>query len=424
MLRHAYSVLSRRQVVIFVNYTKSGTIKRLPLTNIFYQQVHCSPSQSNPIDFRLTRPMFWPFSSNSRTSVSEADLVDLRGKVAIVTGSNAGIGYSTVQFLARKGAKVYMAARSEAKALEAIKQLEAEDLWGGQVEWLRLDLSDMKQTKEAALEIFEKEKRLDILGMLLSRYPNGEMDSLTDGDLVNNAAMVVGPFKKTADGLLDIMVVKYVTFDLWESTHLKFISSQSHISHFIFTMTLVPLMKQTSNESPLADVRIINVTSEVHQIVPPVATFAGEGCLSHQYEESVMGYLRTYGYTKLANILFTKELQRRLSLEGFTNIVCIAAHPGSVTTPGSQRFMGSIPYISWITKTLNSWFSYPQRAGAFTSVFAAASPEVKAEPEKYRGAYLIPVARIAKPSKNAQDERLAKELWETTEAKLKELSML
>ncbi|KAF9559293.1 NAD-binding protein [Agrocybe pediades] len=329
--------------------------------------------------------MFWPFSSNSRTSVSEADLVDLRGKVAIVTGSNAGIGYSTVQFLARKGAKVYMAARSEAKALEAIRQLEAEDLWGGQVEWLRLDLSDMRQTKEAALEIFEKEKRLDIL--------------------VNNAAMVVGPFKKTADGLLDIMVV-------------------NHISHFIFTMTLLPLMKQTSNESPLADVRIINVTSEVHQIVPPVTTFAGEGCLSHQYEESVMGYLRTYGYTKLANILFTKELQRRLSLEGFANIVCIAAHPGSVTTPGSQRFMGSIPYISWITTTLNSWFSYPQRAGAFTSVFAAASPEVKAEPEKYRGAYLIPVARIAKPSKNAQDERLAKELWETTEAKLKELSML
>ncbi|KAF4615797.1 hypothetical protein D9613_012459 [Agrocybe pediades] len=329
--------------------------------------------------------MVWPFSSKERTSVSEDDLVDLRGKVVIVTGSNAGIGYSTVQFLARKGAKVYMAARNEEKGREAIKQLEAEDLWGGMVEWLKLDLSDIRQSKEAALEFLKKEKRLDIL--------------------VNNAATVLGPYKQTSDGLLDIMVV-------------------NHISHFIFTTTLLPLMKQTAKEDSKADVRIINITSEGHQMVPLITTFAGEETLNKQYEESFMGYMRTYGYTKLANVLFTKELQRRLVSEGFTNIICISVHPGSVITPGLHNFTSRVPYVSWLTKVLSSWFSYSQRAGAYTSVFAAAAPEVKTEAEKYRGAYMVPVAKIAKASKHAEDERLAKELWETTEAKMKKLGVL
>ncbi|KAF9559294.1 hypothetical protein CPC08DRAFT_763406, partial [Agrocybe pediades] len=73
---------------------------------------------------------------------------------------------------------------------------------------------------------------------------------------------------------------------------------------------------------------------------------------------------------------------------------------------------------------LSSWFSYSQRAGAYTSVFAAAAPEVKAEPEKYRGVYMIPVAKVAKPSKDAEDERLAKELWETTEGVVRRLGIL
>ncbi|KAJ7886204.1 hypothetical protein B0H14DRAFT_3082202 [Mycena olivaceomarginata] len=98
-----------------------------------------------------------------RKSVSEEDLVDLHGKVAVVTGGNTGIGYATIQMLARKGAKVYMAARSEERALEAIKQLQSENINDGSVHWLKLELSDPRAAKRAAQEFLEKETRLDIL---------------------------------------------------------------------------------------------------------------------------------------------------------------------------------------------------------------------------------------------------------------------
>jgi len=87
-----------------------------------------------------------------------------------------GLGYATVEFLARKGAKVYMAARSEKKALDAIKQLEAEGIEKGRVEWLYLDLSDLRKAKHAAEEFLKREKRLDILGALSEVLSKKNMD--------------------------------------------------------------------------------------------------------------------------------------------------------------------------------------------------------------------------------------------------------
>ncbi|KDR81778.1 hypothetical protein GALMADRAFT_239970 [Galerina marginata CBS 339.88] len=318
----------------------------------------------------------------SRSSISEDDLVDLHDKVAIVTGGNTGIGYGTVQFLVRKGAKVYIAARNEQRALDAKKQLEKEGMEDGSVEWLKLELSGPRLAKQAAEEFLRKETRLDIL--------------------VNNAAIgAVGPFKLGEDGFLDIMTT-------------------NHLSHFAFTDTLLPLMKTTSEEEG-SDVRIVNLTSMAHSRIE-VDSFVGKDSLNKEFGDSFNGYLDTYGYSKLANILHIKELQRRLDSEN-TAITCMSVHPGPVLTDGSKGFLASVPFIGRLTSVIGPWFFAPWRKGAFTSVFAAASTEVRSNRDLYKGAYLTPVAQLSEPSKSALNEKLATELYDTTEQVLKELGI-
>ncbi|KAJ7235307.1 NAD-P-binding protein [Mycena haematopus] len=317
-----------------------------------------------------------------RKSVSEGDLVDLHGKVAIVTGGNTGIGYATIQMLARKGAKVYMAARSEERALAAITQLQSENINDGSVHWLKLELSDPRAAKRAAQDFLEKETRLDIL--------------------VNNAAKSSpGPFKLDKDGFLDIMVL-------------------NHISHFAFTDALLPLLKETAQESG-SDVRIVNVTSMAHARVKP-KTFATREAFNQNFGESITGYLDTYGNSKLANILHIKALQRRLTAEVIP-ITCIAVHPGAVKTVGADGFLGSIPYFGWFLKNyIGPLVFKPWRNGAMTVAFAAAGNTIAEKRETYLGVYMVPTAAIALPSSYARDQRLQDECYEATEKFIAELS--
>jgi len=91
-------------------------------------------------------------------------------KFCFFTSNSTGIGYSTIQFLSRKGAKVYMAVRNKQKAIDAIKQLKEEGIEDGQIEWLELDLSDPRKSKKAAEVFLNKEERLDILGESYFRW--------------------------------------------------------------------------------------------------------------------------------------------------------------------------------------------------------------------------------------------------------------
>ncbi|KAJ7499823.1 NAD(P)-binding protein [Mycena latifolia] len=318
--------------------------------------------------------------------ISEDDLVDLHGKVVILTGGNTGIGYATIQMLARKGAKVYMAARNEERAREAIEKLKSENINDGSVHWHKLDLSDPRAVHRSAQEFLEKEQRLDIL--------------------INNAAAPPGPFKLTEDGLHDMMVI-------------------NHISHFALTNALLPLMKVTAKEIG-ADVRIANVSSMVYEVssirhsqVHP-QTFATKDTFNTEYN-SFEGYMDAYGTTKLANILHIKALQRRLNAQ-MIPITCLAPHPGVIKTVGCDKAIGSIPYAGWFltkfTAVFGSW-----RKGAMTVAFAAAGKDVAADKEKYKGAYLIPTATLATPSSSALDERLQNELYESTERFVEEMDL-
>ncbi|KAJ7303689.1 NAD-P-binding protein [Mycena albidolilacea] len=327
-----------------------------------------------------------------RKSIREEDLVDLHGKVVLVTGGNAGIGYTTVQMLARKGAKVYMGARNGVRAAEAIERLKAENLGDGSVHWLEVDLSDPRLASQAAKEFLKREERLDIL--------------------INNAGLQPNEhhFKLTHDGLLDIMVINYLT-----------ISLANRISPFVLTEALVPLMKRTAAE-PGSDVRIVNVTSFRHTNVTP-ETLASKEALNFNLGDSMTAKVHTYGHTKLANILHIKALQTQFDAEG-VRITCLAPHPGVIATPGVHRAIVAAPLGWLLARVVERLFFKSSRCGAMPVAFAAAGPEVVGPKHKeYKGAYLTPMDVIATSSKSAQDPRLQKELHETTERIVRELGL-
>ncbi|OBZ78301.1 hypothetical protein A0H81_02445 [Grifola frondosa] len=278
------------------------------------------------------------------------DISDLTGKVIVVTGGNSGIGFATLQYLARQGAKVYLGARSEQKAKAAIERLHKEGLGprNGEVVWLNVDLSDPRDAKKAAEEFLTKEKRLDVLG------------------------------------IEDTMMV-------------------NHISPFVFTRTLLPLLTKTAKE-PNSDVRIVNVSSDAITCMMPD--------------------LARYGLSKLANALFTKQLQKKLDADQVP-IIVIALHPGSVNTEGLLRDpILVMPIIGPIARLLFSVIFLTPSQGATAPVFAAAAPAVRAQPELYKAAFLQPSAKIGRPTNpDAQSAELAKELWDTTEEILEKLEV-
>ncbi|KAJ3900611.1 hypothetical protein F5879DRAFT_992707 [Lentinula edodes] len=307
------------------------------------------------------------------------DLTELRGKVIIVTGGNRGTGLATVKHLARAGATVYMAARNEGKALQAIEKLNHEGLQpgNGKVKWLKLDLSDPREAKRAAETFMEKEKRLDVL--------------------VNNAGVLSGPFEKSADGLSTMVVV----------------------NPFVFTRTLIPLLTSTATEVN-SDVRIVNLASIAHRFTPSGVKFSEIEDLNVQYRGKIMPGFMRYAHSKLLDILWTRSLQKHFnSVSPPIPIVAMSIHPGGVDT-----FSHNWP-LPWFWKPIVALAINDAEHGSYTSVFAAAAKVVRDEREKYCGAYLDnkPVGRIAVPSATARDDKLADDLWSLTMSLLKDLGI-
>ncbi|KAF7333691.1 NAD-binding protein [Mycena venus] len=304
-------------------------------------------------------PRLWKelYDNMERSCKVTAILVDIHGKVVLVTGGNTGIGYATIQMLARKGAKVYMGARNGVRAAEAIERFKTENIGDGSVHWLELDLFNPRLTSKAAKEFLKMDDRLDIL--------------------IDNAGMQSDkqPFKLTADGLLDIMVI-------------------NHISPFVLTEALLPLMKHTAADLG-SDVCI--VTSYTHADSAP-ETLATKDSVNLNFGNSIMDKVHTYGHTKLANILHIQALGR------------------IIITQGTRRAMEASPLGRFLARVAALLFFKPPREGVMPVAFAAAGPEVIGPGHnKYKGAYLTPMDVIATPSKSAQDPRLWKELYDTTE---------
>ncbi|KAI0091332.1 NAD-P-binding protein [Irpex rosettiformis] len=314
----------------------------------------------------------------------EKDIPDLTGKVIIVTGGNAGIGFTAVKHLAKRGAKVYLGARSDDKAKAAIERLTAEGIGSGEVHYLNLDLSDPKLAKAAAEDFLAKETRLDVL--------------------VNNAAQTLIPYKKTLYDIQDVVLVNY-------------------FGTVTFTLGLLPLLEKTAKESG-TDVRIVNVITTGIKLVPAGKRFRNREDFNEEYAKSYFPKLTRYTSSKLAVTIWTRELQRRLD-EKEIPIIVIASDPGGVHTDGNKNYARQQnAIVSRLYIAVSYLFFRSAEKGSYGSVFAAASPKVREDAKAYRGAYLNPDRKNLKaPNPQVYDQDLAKELWQTTKTLLTEIGV-
>jgi NAD(P)-dependent dehydrogenase (short-subunit alcohol dehydrogenase family) len=278
----------------------------------------------------------------------------MQGKTVVVTGGNSGIGLETAQALAGMGARVILTARNADKGRAAVARI-GERLEGQpQVQLVVFDLADLSSVRRGAEEILQQAPRLDVL--------------------VNNAGVVLSERRVTVDG--------------YEATF-----ATNHLGPFLLTNLLLDRLRAS------APSRIVNVASTAHK--------AARKGIPFDDLQSTGRYsgMRVYGESKLANILFTLELTRRLAGSGVT---ANSLHPGTVRT-GYGADGDARGFLALGLKISQPFFLSPEK-GARTSIYLASSPEV----EGVTGQYYVK-CKAAKPSRPAQDAQAAQRLWRVSE---------
>ncbi|XP_062377522.1 retinol dehydrogenase 12 [Sardina pilchardus] len=267
-------------------------------------------------------------------------------KTVIITGANTGIGKETARDLAKRGARIIMACRDLERGEEAREDI-MEDSGNQNVVLKKLDLSSTKSIRDFAELINKEEKRLDIL--------------------INNAGVMLCPYSKTVDG-----------FEMQIGVN--------HLGHFLLTFLLLDLIKRST------PARIVNVASVAH-------TWGGIQ-LDDINSEKSYNARRAYGQSKLANILCTRSLARRLQGSGVT---VYALHPGVVQTE-LWRHVSSVVQVAVRVFTCCTKTSVQ---GAQTSIYCAVEPAL----EKESGQYYSDCAP-ASCSREARDDDMAEKLWQ------------
>ena len=273
----------------------------------------------------------------------------LKGKTVVMTGANTGIGKETAVDLAARGARVILGCRNLEKGKEAIKEIQERS--GNQNVFLeKLDLASLESVRSFADKILNSESHLDIL--------------------VNNAGVMACPYQKTEDGF-----------------EMQF--GVNHLAHFLLTLLLLDRLKRSQPS------RVINVSSDGHRL--------GSGKIKFDDIHHEKSYSRweAYNDSKLANVLFTRELCKRL--EG-THVTVNAVHPGVVSTElGRHSLVSSIIFLFFW------YFVKTPLQGAQTVIHCAVSEEMEGISGKY-----LKDCQTVEPSKGAQDDDAAKKLWEVS----------
>ncbi|MFJ1805081.1 MULTISPECIES: oxidoreductase [unclassified Streptomyces] len=296
---------------------------------------------------------------------SAHDIPDQSGRTAVVTGANSGLGYVTARELARKGARVVLACRSERRGREAVERLRGE-VPHSEVELRSLDLGDLASVREFAHAL--PYERLDLL--------------------VNNAGVMALPYGTTADGFETQFGV-------------------NHLGHFALTGLLLPALLAAQDRP--AGARVVTVSSMAHLL----------GNIDPSDLNSERRYRRwtAYGRSKTANLLFTHELARRLTAAG-ADVVAAAAHPGYAATnlqTAGPRSEGR-RVAERLMELGNRVFAQPAEAGALPALHAATAPGVR--PDSFTGPSLAMWRGAPAPSRRAswtRDDRAGERLWAASE---------
>ncbi|MCK9861801.1 oxidoreductase [Paenibacillus sp. ATY16] len=284
---------------------------------------------------------------------TEDHMPDQTGRVAIVTGSNSGIGWEAARVLATKGATVIMACRSIANAKTAADQIKALKP-SGKVVVMKLDLGDLESVHAFATAFRQDYHRLDLL--------------------INNAGVAKPPYRKTVQGFEQQFGI-------------------NHLGHFALT----GLMLDRLDATPGA--RIVTVSSLSHR----------SGVIRFDDLNWERNYhpARAYAQSKLANLLFTYELQRRLVLAGQSTLA-VAAHPGWSATNALRH--------SNMMRRLNPIFAQTPKMGVLPTLYAATAPDVRGG--DYIGPTILELRGYPKKvvsSASSHDEAVARRLWTVSE---------
>lgn len=274
----------------------------------------------------------------------------MNGKTVLITGASAGIGLHTAIGLAKLGAEVVMVGRDERRTAEAASLVKAQT--GNQsISYLLADLSSMREVRKLASEFKSKYQNLDVL--------------------VNNAGAMFLRRKTTVDG--------------YERTF-----ALNHLNYFLLTNSLLDMLKA----QPKA--RIVNVSSNAH--------YRGHIHFDDLHSEKrFFNGMFAYSDSKLANVLFTYELARRLK---GTNVTANCLHPGFVASNFALN-------NGVVVKTFMAfmWHRLTNEQGARTSIYLASSPDV----EGVSGKFFNYNTKEKRSSSESYDETVAKRLWEASE---------
>jgi NAD(P)-dependent dehydrogenase (short-subunit alcohol dehydrogenase family) len=294
---------------------------------------------------------------NSNTNRLNLDTIT--GKTSIVTGANSGIGLEAARVLAKSGARVIMAVRNEEKG-NAARNAILKEHQNAKVEVMKLDLADLTSVRSFANKYLSQYDSLDLL--------------------LNNAGVMTPPYSKTKDGF-----------------ELQF--GSNHLGHFALTGLLLPLLKTTPHS------RVVTVSSLAHR---------GAAILFDNLDGS-KGYkaMKFYGQSKLANLMFAKELDIRLKQHGIQTI-SLACHPGISATNLFKFGRNEAPRVF---KGLMNRLLQPAEMGALPTLYAATEPSLTG------GEYIGPNGRgrfrgypaLDTPHFVANDEATMKKLWELSE---------
>jgi retinol dehydrogenase-14 len=274
---------------------------------------------------------------------------DLKGKTILVTGASSGIGFEAAVKLAAMGAHLVLVARNRARLDAAVAGVK-QHAGSGKVSSLLCDFSSQAQIRRLASEFFDAYTRLDVL--------------------VNNAGSAWPSRQVTEDGIEQTFAV-------------------NHLGYFLLTLLLVDLLQKS------APARVVNVASIGHR--SGTMDFRNLG-----FENGGYSILKAYARSKLANVLFTRELARRLSGTGVT---VNALHPGSVAT----HIWSHGPWYTKPLVALAPLFMLSPEQGGDIIVYLASSPDL----EEKTGGYYERFALVP-PSPLAQDEDVARRLWDVS----------
>jgi NAD(P)-dependent dehydrogenase (short-subunit alcohol dehydrogenase family) len=283
------------------------------------------------------------------------NITNQKGRVVIVTGSSSGIGFETARVLANKEATVIIAIRNMKKGNAALEKIKKENATAD-VKVMELDLANLKSVRRFADKFNEEYSQLDLL--------------------INNAGVMIPPYSKTADG-----------FELQFGTN--------HLGHFALTGLLLERIINTPSS------RIVNVSSTAHKM----------GNLNFDdlnWEKRKYKKMKSYGDSKIANLYFTYELQRKLS-DGKANVLVTASHPGWTATE-LQRHTGLI-------EALNGVFAQGIQMGALPTLYGAVAEDAEGG-DFFGPAGFMEMKGYPKRVQSiprAQDKEIAQKLWTVSE---------